>query len=113
MSPDTTHTTDNRDPETIRREIEQTRRELGDTVAAVAEKADVKAQLKTKAEHTKERVLSGPRHVAERAKHATPHSVSEATSVTTMKASEYGTALAIAGVGLCAFGAGLLVGRRR
>jgi ElaB/YqjD/DUF883 family membrane-anchored ribosome-binding protein len=37
-----------RDPEQIKEEIEETRQELGDTVAAVAQKADVKKQAKAK-----------------------------------------------------------------
>ena len=52
-------TTDNggpRPPEEIEREIEQTREELAETVAAVAEKADVKAQAKKKVDETKARV---------------------------------------------------------
>jgi hypothetical protein len=37
-----------RDPEQIKDEIEETREELGDTVAAVTEKADVKKQATAK-----------------------------------------------------------------
>ena len=44
-----------RSPEEIRADIERTRRELGDTAAAVAAKADVKAQARAKAEEAKER----------------------------------------------------------
>ena len=44
-----------RSPEEIQREIEQTRGELAETVAAVAEKADVKAQAKKKVDETKTR----------------------------------------------------------
>ena len=44
---DTTDTTsETRSPEEIRRDIEETRGELGDTVEALAAKADVKAQAK-------------------------------------------------------------------
>ena len=39
---------DPRSPEEIEADIERTRRDLGDTVAAVAEKADVKARVKAK-----------------------------------------------------------------
>lgn len=45
-----------RDPEQIERDIERTRKELADTVAAVAEKADVKGQAKRKVNETKARV---------------------------------------------------------
>ena len=41
------------DPDQIRREIESTRQELGDTVAALSAKTDVKAQAKQKVEDTK------------------------------------------------------------
>jgi DNA-binding XRE family transcriptional regulator len=41
-------------PEEIRQEIEETREELGDTVAAVAEKTDVKKQAKAKLELAKQ-----------------------------------------------------------
>jgi chromosome segregation ATPase len=42
-----------RDPKEIREEIEQTREELGDTVAAVAAKTDVKAQAHAKVDDAK------------------------------------------------------------
>jgi ElaB/YqjD/DUF883 family membrane-anchored ribosome-binding protein len=40
-------------PEELRREIEQTRSELGDTVEALSHKADVKAQVSQKVEERK------------------------------------------------------------
>ena len=43
-------------PDQLRQEIEQTRAELGDTVEALAAKADVKAQVKDKLDATKEDV---------------------------------------------------------
>lgn len=50
---DTTDTTsETRSPEEIRRDIEETRGELGDTVEALAAKADVKAQAKEKVHET-------------------------------------------------------------
>lgn len=45
-----------RDPEQIQRDIERTRAELAATVAAVAEKADVKTQAKRRVDETKARV---------------------------------------------------------
>jgi hypothetical protein len=45
-----------RDPEELKEEIEQTREELGDTVAAVTEKADVKKQAQRKASGAKKKV---------------------------------------------------------
>ena len=49
---------ENRDPEQIKEEIEQTREELGDTVAAVTEKADVKKQAKAKVAGAKEKAAT-------------------------------------------------------
>jgi hypothetical protein len=45
-----------RSPEEIRRDIEETRGELGDTVEALAAKADVKAQAKDKVDDLKHKV---------------------------------------------------------
>jgi ElaB/YqjD/DUF883 family membrane-anchored ribosome-binding protein len=42
--------TEPRTPQQIRHDIEETREELGETAAALAEKADVKAQAKAKVE---------------------------------------------------------------
>jgi uncharacterized protein DUF3618 len=47
-------------PEELRREIEQTRRELGDTVDALSHKADVKEQARIKKEEVQERVSANP-----------------------------------------------------
>ena len=45
-----------RSPEQIRAEIDKTRAELGDTVEALAEKTDVKARAKAKAEEVRAQV---------------------------------------------------------
>ncbi|MEU4419802.1 DUF3618 domain-containing protein [Actinoplanes sp. NPDC024001] len=42
----------------LREEIKQTRAELGETVQALAARADVKARAREQVEHTKERVLT-------------------------------------------------------
>jgi hypothetical protein len=42
-----------KDPEQIREDIEATRRELGDTVEALAAKADVKAHVRERVQRTK------------------------------------------------------------
>jgi ElaB/YqjD/DUF883 family membrane-anchored ribosome-binding protein len=44
---------DSSDPEAIRAEIEETRRELGDTVAALSAKTDVKAQAQARVDEVK------------------------------------------------------------
>jgi hypothetical protein len=48
-------TEEQRSTEEIREDIEQTRKELGDTAAAVAQKADVKKQAKVKVSGVKEK----------------------------------------------------------
>jgi hypothetical protein len=58
------------DPETLRHEIEQTRSELGATVEALSQKADVKSQVKGKVDEGKvqlrERQEAVRKDVAER-----------------------------------------------
>ena len=51
-------------PEELRREIERTRRELGDTVDALSQKADVKQQARQKKEEVQERVKANPTPLA-------------------------------------------------
>jgi ElaB/YqjD/DUF883 family membrane-anchored ribosome-binding protein len=48
--------TESKDPEQIRREIEDVRHDLGDTAAALAAKTDVKARAKEKVEGVKESI---------------------------------------------------------
>jgi ElaB/YqjD/DUF883 family membrane-anchored ribosome-binding protein len=52
--------TTGQDPEQLREEIEATRQELGDTVEALAAKADVKALAHEKVERAKESVARPP-----------------------------------------------------
>ena len=49
-----------REPEEIQRDIESTRADLGDTVQALAEKADVKAQAQRKLADVKGAVAANP-----------------------------------------------------
>jgi Protein of unknown function (DUF3618) len=53
-----------KDPEQIQREIEETRRELGDTVEALAAKADVKAQVHSRIQSAKAWARSHPAPLA-------------------------------------------------
>ena len=47
-------------PEELRRQIERTRRELGETVDALSHKADVKEQARLKKEAVREQVSQNP-----------------------------------------------------
>jgi ElaB/YqjD/DUF883 family membrane-anchored ribosome-binding protein len=56
-----------RSPEEIQADIEQTREELGDTVGELAEKADVKKQAKRKVSQTKAKAAAKKDEVVEKA----------------------------------------------
>jgi ElaB/YqjD/DUF883 family membrane-anchored ribosome-binding protein len=92
-----------RDPERIQEEIEQTRAELGDTVEALAQKADVKSQAKRKVQETKESVAD---HLG-KAKEASPEMAVSAVSGASHKAQANPLPLAALG----AFAAGFVAGR--
>jgi ElaB/YqjD/DUF883 family membrane-anchored ribosome-binding protein len=96
-----------REPEEIQREIEQTRDELGDTVAALAHKTDVKAQAKQKLDDTKASVSETKDRVFGKAKEASPDSASTAAAQASQKARENPMAL----VAMGALAAGFLIGR--
>lgn len=55
---------ESREPEEIREDIEQTREELGGTVAAMAEKTDVKKQAGAKVEELKGKAQENPMPMA-------------------------------------------------
>jgi hypothetical protein len=61
-----------RSPEEIRRDIDHTREEVGDTAAALAEKADVKAQAKGKVDEVQQTVQAKKDELTGKAKEATP-----------------------------------------
>jgi ElaB/YqjD/DUF883 family membrane-anchored ribosome-binding protein len=94
-------------PEQLEREIEQTREELGDTVEALALKADVKGQAERKLRDTKAKVSDKADDLLGKAKSATPDDASAAAAAATSKARE--TPIPIAAVG--AFVAGFVIGR--
>jgi ElaB/YqjD/DUF883 family membrane-anchored ribosome-binding protein len=103
-----------RDPAEIREEIEETRGELGDTVAAVAGKTDVKQQAQAKADELKsqaadkaEEAKARAREVGEKAREAAPESATEGVHQAQHIAQENPVPLAIG----AAFIAGVVVGR--
>jgi ElaB/YqjD/DUF883 family membrane-anchored ribosome-binding protein len=63
-----------RSPEEIRAEVEETREELGETVAAVAAKTDVKGQAQAKVDDLKQQA----KELGSQAKAAAPESPQEA-----------------------------------
>ena len=109
-------TEEQRSPEEIREDIEQTREQLGDTAAAVAQKADVKKQAKEKASAVKEKASAKAdsikqtatakrEEVAEKA----PDSAGAAVERAQRYAQQNPAALAIGG----AFVAGFALGKLR
>jgi ElaB/YqjD/DUF883 family membrane-anchored ribosome-binding protein len=99
--------TDARDPDQLREEIEETRRELGDTVEALAAKADVKSRMREKVEATKDSAAQKKDEILGKARETSPDSVTSGASQATQKARE--NPLPVAAVG--AFVGGFLVGR--
>jgi hypothetical protein len=88
--------TEQKSPEELRRDIEQTRGELGDTVEALAHKTDVKAQARDRIDSIKEKVHS-----------ATPDSASGGAKQVTATAQRNPLPFAVGGALL----AGYLIGR--
>jgi molecular chaperone GrpE (heat shock protein) len=91
------------DPEQIEGEIEQTREDLGETVAALAEKADVKKQAKQKVDETKERAQATATATADAAKQtfqSAPDKVSQSSDRALAVARENPAAVAGAAIGL-------------
>jgi ElaB/YqjD/DUF883 family membrane-anchored ribosome-binding protein len=99
--------TEAKDPEQIREEIEETRRELGDTVEALAAKADVKARVHEKVESTKESVARKKDELLGKAREASPESVNATASQATQKARA--NPLPVTAIG--AFVGGFVLGR--
>ena len=98
------------DPETIREEIEATRQQLGDTIEALAERTDLRAQAKHKLDETKAYVskkkddlLAKKEDLTERS----PESVVSAVNQAAQKAREHPVPL----TAISAFALGWAVGR--
>ena len=107
---DVSHETE---PEQLRQEIEETRAELGDTVDALAQKADVKARVSEKVEQGKaawrnrqQDVKARVNGARESVSRATPDEAKRAAGQVTRSAEDR-PLLAIA----VALGLGLLIGR--
>jgi hypothetical protein len=111
---DSPEVNESRDPEQIRAEIEETRRELGDTVAALSAKTDVKAQaqakvdeVKANATEKKDDLLGKKDDVLGKAREISPDSALSAAQAGTAKAKENPVPVAA----VAAFVGGFLLGR--
>jgi Protein of unknown function (DUF3618) len=108
-----------RTPEQVHQEIEQTRAELGDTVASLAEKADVKGQAKQAVNEAKDTVSGKVSDVTDTVVGKKDEFVSSAREATPDTASQGGQRVAsvarenpvpLAALGF--FALGFLIGKR-
>jgi hypothetical protein len=99
---------DERTPEQIQAEIDATREQLGDTVAAVSEKADIKGQAREKVAEVKQTVQAKKDELLAKAKNTSPESASTGAQQLKGKAQENPLPFAVA----VALLAGFLLGRR-
>jgi uncharacterized protein YdbL (DUF1318 family) len=97
-----------RTPEEIRADIEQTRAEVGDTVEALAEKTDVKAQAQHRVDEIKDSARAKAEDVKAKARSATPESAQQGGQQVVEKIRANPLPLIGAGALLAAF----LLGRR-
>jgi Protein of unknown function (DUF3618) len=95
------------DPAEMREEIERTRQDLGDTVAAIAEKTDVKARAKEKVAEVRGTVTEKKTELMGRARESSPDSANSAATQVKTKAQENPVPTAA----LAAFVGGFLFGR--
>ena len=94
------------DPAQLRAEIERTRRELGDTVAALAEKTDVKTRAKQKATRVRHTVGAKRTELVGRARESSPEGAQSAAVAVREKARENPVPTAA----IAAFFGGLVIG---
>jgi chromosome segregation ATPase len=96
-----------RSPQEIQEDIAQTREELGDTAAELADKADVKAQAKAKVDAAKESAQQKKDELFGKAKEAAPDSVGSGAQSMVSTAQQKPLPFAVG----AAFLVGIVVGR--
>ena len=102
-----------RPPEEIRQDIAQTRAEVGDTVAALAGKSDVKAQARERIEGVKETAQQKKDEFVSKAKSSSPDGARQGAEQLVAKARENPAPVAIGGAVLLGFLLGRITGRSR
>jgi hypothetical protein len=95
------------DPAQLRADIERTREDLGDTVAALAEKTDVKTRARDKVSEVKQNVNDKRTELMSKARESSPDGASSAAVQVRAKAQEN----PIPTAALAAFVGGFLFGR--
>ncbi len=99
-------------PEELRQDIEQTQEELGDTVEALAEKTDVKAQAKDRISAVKETAQQKKDEFIAKAKVASPDSASAGAQHVVSTVQRKPVPFTAGGAFAAGVLAGWLVGRR-
>jgi F0F1-type ATP synthase membrane subunit b/b' len=94
-------------PEELRRDVEETRQQLGDTVEALAEKTDVKAQARRRIDSLKGAARQKQEQARAKAKAAAPESASAGAQQVAGVAKQNPVPIATGG----AFVVGFLIGR--
>jgi ElaB/YqjD/DUF883 family membrane-anchored ribosome-binding protein len=95
------------DPQQLRADIERTREDLGDTVAALAEKTDVKARARDKVAEVRQNVNQRRTELVGRARESSPDGATSAATQVRAKAQEN----PIPTAAIAAFVGGFLLGR--
>jgi ElaB/YqjD/DUF883 family membrane-anchored ribosome-binding protein len=103
---------DTKSPERIRADIEQTREQLGDTVEALTEKTDVKAQAKSRISAAKDATQTKRDEYTAKAKQATPESASAGADQLTATVKDKPLPFAVGLAFVIGLAIGLLLGRR-
>jgi F0F1-type ATP synthase membrane subunit b/b' len=98
-------------PEEIRRDIDQTREELGDTVEALAHKTDVKAQARERVDTIKQTAQQKREDFISKARAATPDSAAGGARQVTETAQRNPLPFAIGGALLAGFVIGRITSR--
>jgi ElaB/YqjD/DUF883 family membrane-anchored ribosome-binding protein len=94
-------------PEQLRREIDQTREQLGDTAAALGAKTDVKARAKERVEEIRHNVSEHKDRLAQKAGEGAPSSAGNAAAQVRSTAQSNPIPFAA----ICALVAGFVLGR--
>jgi ElaB/YqjD/DUF883 family membrane-anchored ribosome-binding protein len=100
-----------RSPEQIRDDIEQTREQLGDTAAALAEKTDLKGQAQQRIADIKQNARDKRDEFTAKAKSTTPDSAQQGGRQIVTKVRENPRAVAVGGAVLAGFLLGRLTSR--
>ena len=104
--------TEQRNPDQIQTDIEQTREELADTAAALAQKADVKARAHDKVDEVKAKVTGKVDSIKGSASEKTPDSAAGAAQSVNKKVRENPIPTAAVSAALLGFALGYISARR-